>query len=187
MSVTSSELSRAWVVIVGRGLGNRLRCIIGKDFSSQAFSLDTPSSLVSPEPGALAVRLRPAPLLPWATCIDTDVTVRLRNNGGDDTCFAGGAGDARFSCCISCVEVVLQLDAPSSLVSPEPGALAVRLRPAPLLPWATCIDTDVTVRLRNNGGDDVSVVYCKRKRNILWNVRVFRGIIKALKQQPRPI
>ena len=33
----------------------------------------------------------------------------------------------------------------------------------------------------------VSVVYCKRKRNILWNVRVFRGIIKALKQQPRPI
>ena len=34
---------------------------------------------------------------------------------------------------------------------------------------------------------DVSVVYCKRKRNILWNVRVFRGIIEALKQQPRPI
>jgi hypothetical protein len=33
----------------------------------------------------------------------------------------------------------------------------------------------------------VSVVYCKRKRNILWNVRVFRGIIEALKQQPRPI
>ena len=36
-------------------------------------------------------------------------------------------------------------------------------------------------------GIDVSVVYCKRKRNILWNVRVFRGIIEALKQQPRPI
>jgi hypothetical protein len=34
---------------------------------------------------------------------------------------------------------------------------------------------------------DVSVVYCKRKWNILWNVRVFRGINKALKQQPRPI
>jgi hypothetical protein len=33
----------------------------------------------------------------------------------------------------------------------------------------------------------VTVVYCKRKRNILWNVRVFRGIIEALKQQPRPI
>ena len=33
----------------------------------------------------------------------------------------------------------------------------------------------------------VSVVYCKRKRNILWNVRVFRGIIEALKQQTRPI
>jgi hypothetical protein len=33
----------------------------------------------------------------------------------------------------------------------------------------------------------VSGVYCKRKRNILWNVRVFRGIIEALKQQPRPI
>jgi hypothetical protein len=33
----------------------------------------------------------------------------------------------------------------------------------------------------------VSVVYCKRKWNILWNVRVFRGINKALKQQPRPI
>ena len=37
------------------------------------------------------------------------------------------------------------------------------------------------------GMNDVSVVYCKRKRNILWNVRVFRGIIEALKQQPRPI
>jgi len=35
--------------------------------------------------------------------------------------------------------------------------------------------------------EGVSVVYCKRKRNILWNVRVFRGIIEALKQQPRPI
>ena len=34
---------------------------------------------------------------------------------------------------------------------------------------------------------DVTVVYCKRKRNILWNVRVFRGIIEALKQQPRHI
>ncbi len=33
----------------------------------------------------------------------------------------------------------------------------------------------------------VSVVSCKRKWNILWNVRVFRGINKALKQQPRPI
>jgi hypothetical protein len=33
----------------------------------------------------------------------------------------------------------------------------------------------------------VSVVYCKRKWKILWNVRVFRGINKALKQQPRPI
>ncbi len=33
----------------------------------------------------------------------------------------------------------------------------------------------------------VSVVYCKHKWNILWNVRVFRGITKALKQQPRPI
>jgi hypothetical protein len=34
---------------------------------------------------------------------------------------------------------------------------------------------------------DVSVVYYKRKWNILWNVRVFRGINKAMKQQPRPI
>ena len=40
----------------------------------------------------------------------------------------------------------------------------------------------------NNPPDSgVSVVYCKRKRNILWNVRVLRGIIEALKQQPRPI
>ena len=34
---------------------------------------------------------------------------------------------------------------------------------------------------------DVSVVYYKRKWNILWNVRVFRGMNKELKQQPRPI
>jgi len=33
---------------------------------------------------------------------------------------------------------------------------------------------------------EISVVYYKRKRNILWNVRVFRGINKALEQQPRP-
>jgi hypothetical protein len=34
---------------------------------------------------------------------------------------------------------------------------------------------------------EISVVYYKRKRNILWNVRVFRGINRALEQQPRPI
>ena len=42
-------------------------------------------------------------------------------------------------------------------------------------------------RAADEGELGVSVVYCKRKRNILWNVRVFRGIIEALKQQPRPI
>jgi len=50
-----------------------------------------------------------------------------------------------------------------------------------------CVHVRVRVRVCVWVGDDVSVVYCKRKRNILWNVRVFRGIIKALKQQPRPI
>jgi hypothetical protein len=33
---------------------------------------------------------------------------------------------------------------------------------------------------------EISVVYYKRKLNIRWNVRVFRGINKALEQQPRP-
>ena len=51
--------------------------------------------------------------------------------------------------------------------------------------WAK--DGEAEEPARVAGESDVSVVYCKRKRNILWNVRVFRGIIEALKQQPRPI
>jgi Leucine-rich repeat (LRR) protein len=42
-------------------------------------------------------------------------------------------------------------------------------------------------RIKDIEDSGVSVVYCKRKWNILWNVRVFRGITKALKQQPRTI